>query len=171
MAYIFRKAEIHDSKTIWNILQKAILRRKEDNSPQWQNGYPNPEVVLDDIERGIGYVLSQNGFLIGYCAIWINDEPAYDLLEGQWLTNGDYGVFHRVAVSEDYLGQGMAQMMLNKIEEWALKHKVYSLRADTHEDNVAMRRIFDKLGYTYCGVVYFNGSPRNAFEKVLKTST
>jgi hypothetical protein len=31
-----------------------------------------------------------------------------------------------------------------------------------------MISIFEKAGYTYCGEVYFRGSPRKAFEKVLK---
>lgn len=164
----FRKTTAHDAPFIWDILHKAILRRKRDNSPQWQDGYPNPDVVNHDIDKGIGYVLTFDENIVAYCALWINDEPAYDLLEGQWLTEGDYVVFHRVAVSEDYLGKGMAQKLCLEIEEWAFKHEIYSLRADTHEDNVAMRRIFDKLGYTYCGLVYFRGSPRLAFEKVLE---
>lgn len=166
MDLTLRKAHPEDAPFIWDILHNAILRRKRDNSPQWQDGYPNPEVVKQDIDSGIGYVLSGNGIIMGYSAIWINNEPAYDNIDGQWLTKDDFVVFHRVAVAEQYLGQGVAQTMCRKIELWALKHEIYSLRADTHEDNVAMKRIFDKLGYTYCGVVYFRGSPRLAFEKV-----
>jgi hypothetical protein len=30
---------------IWIILQQAIARRKADGSNQWQDGYPNPEVI------------------------------------------------------------------------------------------------------------------------------
>ncbi|RYD75593.1 MAG: GNAT family N-acetyltransferase, partial [Sphingobacteriales bacterium] len=36
----FRPAQIEDQDTIWEILQGAIQRRKEDGSEQWQDGYP-----------------------------------------------------------------------------------------------------------------------------------
>jgi hypothetical protein len=38
---------------------------------------------------------------------------------------------------------------------------------DTNFDNLPMLNIFEKLGYTYCGEVYFRGSARRAYEKVL----
>jgi hypothetical protein len=31
--------------------QQAIARRKADGSNQWQDGYPNPEVILNDITK------------------------------------------------------------------------------------------------------------------------
>jgi hypothetical protein len=35
----------------FDILQQAIARRKADGSNQWQDGYPNPEVILNDITK------------------------------------------------------------------------------------------------------------------------
>ena len=62
--YLFRKAQISDIPEIWIILQKAIQRRKEEGSNQWQDGYPNPEVIQNDIEKesrwiGSGEVLME----------------------------------------------------------------------------------------------------------------
>ena len=34
-------------------------------------------------------------------------------------------------------------------------------------DNIPMLKIFDRLGYTYCGEVFLSGAPRKAYEKVL----
>ena len=75
---------------------------------------------------------------------------------------------HRVVVSDEYLGKGLAQRMFKYIEEYALENNIHSVKADTNFDNAAMLRIFEKNGYTYCGEVTFRGSPRKAFEKVLK---
>jgi len=58
MNYYFRKAELSEIASIWEILQQAIQRRKEDGSQQWQDGYPNPEVIQKDIEKGEGFVLA-----------------------------------------------------------------------------------------------------------------
>jgi GNAT superfamily N-acetyltransferase len=167
MNYLFRKANGQDASEIWSILEQAIARRKEDGSNQWQDGYPNPEVVQKDIEKGIGFVLTNNDTILGYTAILINDEPEYEKIVGKWITNGDFVVYHRVAISENYLGKGLAKKMFSFIEEFALSNKIYSLKADTNFDNIPMLKIFEKTGYKYCGEVYFRGSPRKAFEKVL----
>ena len=167
MNYNFRKASLSDINPIWDILQQAIVRRKNDGSNQWQDGYPNLEVVQKDIEKESGYVLTEGESIVGYIAVLINDEPAYEKIEGEWLTNNDFVLFHRVAISENYLGKGLAKMMINYIEDFAVENKINSIKADTNFDNFAMLNIFEKLGYKYCGQVYLRGNPRRAFEKVL----
>lgn len=170
MNYHFRKAELSEIAPIWEILQQAIIRRKEDGSKQWQDGYPNPEVVQKDIEQGEGFVLVNGGTIIGYSAVLINDEPAYAEIEGNWLSNDDFVVIHRVAISEKYLGKGLAKMIIKNIEDFALSNNIYSIKADTNFDNTAMIKIFENSGYAYCGEVYFRGSSRKAYEKVLVKS-
>lgn len=167
MNYHFRKAELSEIAPIWEILQQAIQRRKKDGSNQWQDGYPNPEVVEKDIQKGEGFVLVDGATIIGYSAVLLNDEPAYGNIEGKWLTNGNFVVLHRVAISENYLGKGLAKMILKKTEDFALSNNIYSIKADTNFDNIAMMKIFESSGYAYCGEVYFRGSPRKAYEKVL----
>lgn len=165
--YSFRLAKAEEVNAIWDILQEAIDRRKADGSAQWQDGYPNLQVVAKDIERDAGYVLVEEDRLVGYCALFIDDEPAYDDIQGNWLTDGSFVVFHRVAVSKDYVGKGIAQQLLLHIESFARDREIPSLRADTNFDNAAMLRIFEKLNYQYCGEVVFRGGSRKAFEKIL----
>lgn len=170
MEYFFRKADTDDQPQIWDILRQAILRRKRDGSNQWQDGYPNEEVISKDIANEEGYVLTDGTTIVGYSAVLINDEPAYANIEGQWLTNSDFVVVHRIAVSENHLGKGLAKKILGFIEEFALHNNVYSIKADTNFDNAAMITIFEKSGYVYCGEVYFRGYSRRAYEKVLADS-
>ena len=165
--YHFRKATESDTSTIWGILQYAIQLRKKDGSSQWQDGYPNPNIVQNDIEKGAGFVMTDGKAIVGYCSVLINDEPQYATIEGSWLSNSDFVVFHRVAISESYVGKGLSKKMLQYIEEFALTNNIYSIKADTNYDNIAMLKIFEKAGYVYCGEVYFRGTPRKAFEKTL----
>jgi GNAT superfamily N-acetyltransferase len=167
MAYELRKAKPEEQDVIWEILQHAIERRKQDGSNQWQDGYPNPAVVRNDIEKGYGFVLAEGDAIAGYCAILVNDEPAYQGIEGQWLTDGDFVVYHRVAISPDHLGKGLAQEMIRQIHGVALEQQIHSVKVDTNFDNAGMLKILEKMGYVYCGEVYFRGSARKAFEKVL----
>ena len=167
MNYHFKKAELSDIIPIWTILKDAIARRKQDGSSQWQDGYPNPEVLQKDIEKGQGFILVLGETIIGYCAILINQEPAYETIEGNWITNNDFVVVHRIAIATNHLGKGYAKMIMKHIENFALNNTIYSIKVDTNFDNIAMIKIFENSGYVYCGEVYFRGSPRKAYEKVL----
>jgi GNAT superfamily N-acetyltransferase len=168
MSYSFRKATLNETPQIWEILKDAIARRKRDGSDQWQNGYPSVTSIEMDIAKDTAYVLIDGDTIIGYCAVLVNDEPEYANIKGKWLTNGDFVVYHRVAISENYLGRGLAQKMLRCIEDIAIAKNIKSIKADTNYDNIGMLRIFEKLGYAYCGEVTFRGSSRKAFEKVLE---
>ena len=142
MNYHFRKAELSEIAPIWEILQHAIQRRKEDGSTQWQDGYPNPEVVQKDIEKEEGFVLLEGETIIGYTAVLINNEPAYQNIEGHWLSNGDFVVVHRVAIAEKYLGKGLAKMILKYVENFEASNNIYSIKADTNFDNTQLRKVF-----------------------------
>jgi len=163
-----RKATTNDSPVIREIIQYAIAQRKKDGSQQWQDGYPNEQTIADDIYNGYGYVLTSGNKVYAYAAIIFDKEPAYEAIEGKWLTGGDYVVVHRVAVAGHAAGKGMATEVFNRIETLAVEKGVYSIKVDTNFDNAPMLRILEKLHYTYCGEVFFRGAARKAFEKILK---
>lgn len=166
--YTFRLAEPADAHKIWDIIAQAILRRKEEGSSQWQDGYPNLQVINDDISEKAGYVLCADEQVVGYIALKVNDEPEYARLKGTWLTDDDFLVMHRVAIHEQFLGKGLAKRLLQNAEDVAREKQINSIKADTNYDNKAMLHIFESLGYVYCGEVTFRGTNvRMAFEKVL----
>jgi len=162
-----RKAEIEDRDTIWNILQQAIERRRQDGSTQWQQGYPNLDTVESDIAKGFGYVMTVDGEIAVYSALILNDEPAYSTIEGAWLSNGEFVVVHRVAVDEKFAGQGMVKKLFDYIEEFTKSNGIQSVKVDTNYDNTAMLKILEGKGYSYCGEVCLAGGMRKAFEKII----
>jgi len=166
--YTFRKALLEEAEDIWLIIQDAISKRREEGSTQWQDGYPNLEVVRQDINKGYGYVsLNKEKELTGYLALIFDGEPAYDLIKDQWLTNRPFSVVHRIAVSQDKYVKGQATWMLQVAEKISVKEGYLSMKIDTNFDNIAMLRVLEKMGYTYCGEVYLRGNARKAFEKKL----
>ena len=162
---ILRKATYSELPLIWNILQQAIEQRKSDGSDQWQNGYPNEQTVYDDITNGYAYVLTDNHEIIAYAAIIFGVEPAYEEINGKWLTHAHSAVVHRVAVLNAVKGKGIATHLFKMIEDLCREHNVFSIKVDTNFDNAPMLRILDKLNYTYCGEIFFCGAPRKAYEK------
>nr|WP_018676773.1 GNAT family N-acetyltransferase [Riemerella columbina] len=163
----FNLATIEDIDEIWQLLQLGIEKRRRERSNQWQDGYPNLETVKRDVNHQCGFVLKDNEVLLAYMALIKNNEPAYQNIEGQWLSDGDFVVLHRLIVNPNYAGQGLAKKAMLWAEDWAKQQQIDSLKVDTNFDNEAMLHIFKTLGYTYCGKVYFRGSPRQAFEKRL----
>jgi len=162
-----RKAEIKDRDIIWNILQQAIERRKQDGSTQWQQGYPNLGTVESDIEKGFGYVMTVDDEIAVYTALILNDEPAYSTIEGAWLSDEEFVVVHRVAIDEKFAGKGLAKKLFDHIEDFTREQGIQSIKVDTNYDNIAMLKILESKGYSYCGEVFLAGGMRKAFEKII----
>jgi GNAT superfamily N-acetyltransferase len=167
MNFKFEKATLTQIHQIWEILQQAILRRKKDGSKQWQDGYPNEEIVKSDIEKGFAYVLMFDEEIVGYAAVIFNDEPAYVDIKGSWLSNDEFIVIHRIAISDKQSGKGLAKLIMKFTEDLALNNNIYSVKVDTNFDNIAMLKTFERSGYTYCGEVMLRDGLRKAFEKKL----
>lgn len=165
--YKLRIADESDQQKIWEILQEGILKRKEEGSKQWQDGYPNEGTVSKDILDQVGYVLEVNNEIAAYTALIFDKEPAYEIPEVNWTTHGNYAVVHRVTVSKEFVGQGIAKKLFAEVEKVVKSNQIFSIKVDTNYDNIAMLKILEKLDYHYCGEVLLRGSTRKAFEKVL----
>lgn len=162
-----RKAQPADAQIIWQILKDAIYQRKLDGSAQWQNGYPNPDTVQNDIAKSIGYVYTQNDEIIAYAAIVFDEDPNYKNIDGEWLTTGKYANIHRIATAKNKKKKGIATQLLNDIADLVAAQNIDSIKIDTNFDNQPMLHILKKLNYIYCGEVMVQGAPRKAFEKIL----
>lgn len=165
---IFRRAESADIEAAWSIMQSAIRRLGEAGVDQWQHGYPNRERVVRDVEERIGWVLCEEESVVAYGAMVLTGEPAYaDIADGEWLTReGDYAVVHRMCVAERCLGRGYGRRFMAEAEREAARSK-RSMRVDTHADNRVMQHLMPDMGYTYCGIIYFESRYLTAFEKIL----
>ena len=53
----FRKAITEDLETLTELVDSAVAAMKADGIDQWQKGYPNKEILTEDIRRGSMYVL------------------------------------------------------------------------------------------------------------------
>ncbi len=140
---------------------------------QWQNGYPDLEVIKRDIARGESYVYEEGGEGLATFAMLKTKEPTYDhIYEGAWQSADDapYTAIHRFAIAVRARGRGIAGEILAFAKEYAHGNNKVSLRIDTHEGNIVMRRMLEKNGFCYCGVIYLeNGDSRVAYEKLLNT--
>lgn len=164
-----RKGEKKDVPGIMAIINAAKSFFRENGIDQWQKGTPDEKMVENDIKNGESYVVADGDKVLATCMISLRGEPTYGkLYNGKWLSDGSYGVIHRVAVAPGSKKSGLASFMIKQAEIITLSAGFTSLRADTHENNVPMRNMLEKNGFVYCGgIILSDGSPRRAYEKIL----
>ncbi|MEI6580442.1 MAG: GNAT family N-acetyltransferase [Eubacteriales bacterium] len=164
-----RKSAADDINAIMKIIEQAQANFKKAGIDQWQDGYPNRETVLKDIDNEESYVLIKNGEIAATGVVSFQKEEAYtQIYEGQWLSGGGYDVIHRVAVAQKYQGRQLSSAFMELAERLCRERGLRSVRADTHEQNLPMQTVLKNNGFQYCGIVYLkSGAKRLAFEKVI----
>jgi hypothetical protein len=165
--FVWRLAEKKDVDKIVEIIAGAVKRLAQAGINQWQNGYPNREVVIADIEKGVGRVVCKGDEILIYGAVVYSGEKAYDDLKGgAWLMEThDYATIHRVCVVNNGVGKGYGKIFMTFAED-EVKKTFRSIRIDTHPDNKIMQSMVESLNYSYCGTVMYE-SLRLAYEKLL----
>ena len=163
----FRQAKILDLPEIMRIIEDAVGRMLSEGKCQWNETYPRDEHILADIHNGVGYVLEENGKLIAYGAVVFTGEPAYDHLEGDWLTDGRYVVVHRIAVDMQAQSRGVGRRFLASVEHLASERGIGGFRIDTNFDNDRMLALLDRCGFEFTGLIHYPTGERRAFEKLI----
>lgn len=166
-----RKSTTTDLPAILEIIADAQRYLASLNINQWQDGYPNEAQILQDIANHDSYVVTNNeGEIMCTSVCTTRHETTYDQIEGAWLTSaqGNYGVIHRIAVSDKFRKHGLARFVFGYYEEVLKNDAVSSLKVDTHRENLGMQKLLKSMGYKYCGVIILNsGAERLAFEKLV----
>ena len=157
---MIRKATEQDIPATMKLFTAAkFIMRSSGNLTQWEDGYPNEEIVRSDISKGGAHIIERNGQTVGYFALLQSPEPTYSSIQGKWLDDAaPYYVIHRIASSPESHG------VFKEIIEYALSVSG-NLRIDTHRDNHIMRHLIEKAGFSYCGVINLaDGSERLAYQ-------
>ena len=169
MNIILRKATLSDYDDSWSAIAYGKKTMFDNGRHQWTDDYPSPALIHRDIEVGQGYVLTVDGKVAAYGVIVLNGEPEYkNLKDGEWLTNEDYYVVHRMAVAASFRGKGMGKAFFLSLAEHCKVTNIHSIKVDTNHDNVEMLHLLPSIGFKRCGIIdYADHGTRIAFELVV----
>lgn len=168
---MIRLAKEKDINEILEVINEGKKTLAEKKIAQWGNGYPGREVIMKDIENNEFYVMELDGELVAVMSLITEPDSSYDTLRGEAWQRVSYTAVHRLAVSREYMGNGYAQMMLEFAIEKTAELGYESMRIDTHQDNLAIIKIAEKLGFEYRGIISFeNGGTGVAYEKLIDRS-
>lgn len=137
---------------------------------QWDNNYPNAEVLTHDIHHQKLWLAEVDGEVAGISAITTDQDPEY--AEVGWDLSETAIVTHRLAVSPHFRSRGIAEALMRKAEQEAIRRNIKTLRVDTNSENTATQKLFPKLGYTFAGEIGLSYRPALRFycyEKRLDT--
>lgn len=171
MMPIFRRAEQRDLDGVLRVVAEARAFMRSLGIDQWQDGYPEANTLMADIEIGQLYVFEAQEGVCAVAALSLLPEAIYADIEGAWRSEGRYLTIHRMALDDAHRGGGLAGRMLEQALRIALESDCVSVRVDTHRGNAAMRRFLEKNGFVQCGLVRYvvkAGDPvRVAYEKLI----
>lgn len=163
-----RKAQAEDTGEIMELISKCVQVMQAGGSDQWDENYPNLEVISQDIERGTLYTYIDNDAIAG---IIVLDEQPHELYrEIKWSQEqGRHLIMHRLAVHPEVQGKGIARKLIAFSEEYARSQGYSSIRMDTYSKNTRVLALYPSLGYERRGEVFFPNRTLSfpVFEKVL----
>ena len=164
-----RRADDCDADRINEMFGEARRFMADQGIDQWQDGYPAPELIQKDIAEGKRYVVCENDRILATVGIFLEDEPDYAEIDGAWINDSAYASIHRICVDNSVKGIGLGGVMVRACEEICRHNKRRNIRCDTHADNKPMRRMLEKNGFVYCGVIHLStGEPRVAYQKKMR---
>ena len=158
-----RKAVFDDLDQIMRVYQAAkAYMVKSGNKGQWINGYPDRQLIRDDIENGYCFVTyereGEEEQIFGVFAFILGEDPTYrEIEDGKWLNEAPYGTIHRIG--SDGRKNGVFDCAFS-----FCRKQIPNIRIDTHQDNLTMQHLVEKAGFQKCGTIYVaDGSPRIAY--------
>lgn len=169
-----RKASESDIDDIMLIVRQARNYLRKYRVDQWQGEYPDEKSFLGSMQRGECHVMLYGERVAGVFCLSAEPEQCYDdITDGKWRCEGRYCTIHRSAVSAEFRGTSMSDMLIAQAERLAVEAGAESMRVDTHRKNKAMQGLLRRMGYSYRGNVKVDSEPghdpaRQAFEKALK---
>ncbi|USS88211.1 GNAT family N-acetyltransferase [Fructilactobacillus hinvesii] len=151
-----RKATEKDLDDISEIINAGRGFLKEQGIDQWQGSYPSRDDIKRDVDNGIAYVLEVDGKVAGSATLHLGIDPDYlEMEEGEWEHGSEahYSAIHRVAVSNNYRGQGLAYKLISGLLTISSLLGFKDVRIDTHPKNEGMQHIILASGFTKRGII------------------
>ncbi len=163
-----KKAKIADLFKIMEMYTSCVNGMIKNNIDQWDETYPNNEIIQKDIEFGTYYIADINGSIVGGINIDQEQDPTY--LEVDWKDKtSSFLVVHRLAVKEEFWNQKIGKKLMDFAENLVLEKKLKSIRLDTYSNNPQAINFYKKLGYNQLGAINLKPNKKHyyCFEKLL----
>ena len=166
---IIRKANKEDLENIMKMYKSCVKGMLENGIDQWDDTYPNTEIINEDLNVGTYYVAEIDGTIIGGVNIDKNQDNTYLTLD--WEDKSDsFLVVHRLGVKEEFWNKKIGKDLMLFTENLVIEKGLKSIRLDTYSGNPKAMKFYRRLGYSELGTIDLkpNKNKYFCFEKIIK---
>lgn len=166
---IIRKANKTDLDNIMKMYKSCIKGMLENGIDQWDDAYPNTEIISQDLNVGTYYVAEMDETIIGGINIDNNQDDTY--LHLDWEDKSDsFLVVHRLGVKEEFWNKKIGKNMMLFSEKLVIEKGLKSIRLDTYSGNPKAMEFYRRLGYSELGTIDLKPDKDKyyCFEKIIK---
>lgn len=150
MDILFRQAQENELEEIYHIFVLAIESMIQHNIFQWDELYPDKEILKQDIKKKQLYIGLSNKKIV--CAYVLNQECDEQYNNGNWqYPEAQYCVIHRLCVNPEAQNKGIGTLTMEYIEKEVIKAGVSSIRLDAFTQNPYAIQLYKKLDYHVVG--------------------
>ena len=164
-----RKAKISDLDNIMLMYKSCVKGMIVNNIDQWDETYPNIEVISKDIIEKTYYIAEIDKEIIGGINIDKLQDKTY--LDINWEDKSNsFLVVHRLAVKEEFWNKKIGKHLMIFTEKLIIENGLNSIRLDTYSGNPKAMNFYRKLGYGELGTIDLkpNKNKYHCFEKIIK---
>lgn len=138
----------------YSILDQCRKELSKNGIQQWTEHYPTQDSIAADIRNAEGYIYSEKGMILAYMQICERQDPEYEEIDWEIETDRVLSV-HRLAVSPQMQGKGIASKMMDYAETSARALNFDVIRLDAFSKNKLALDFYQKRNYYICGKTYF----------------
>jgi ribosomal protein S18 acetylase RimI-like enzyme len=160
------RAEEKDALEVMDLITRCKLGMRGKGIFQWDDIYPNIEVVLADARGGTLFVIREGGRCVA--SVSVNDSQPAEYAALPWkCRDGRAFVIHRLCVDPEFEGRGLGRRLMGFSEERARLEGGTSLRLDAYTGNPRAIQLYERGGYERIGQTFFPRRPLpfDCFEK------
>lgn len=155
-----------DVPALMTLTKACVTKMRELGIDQWDDVYPNEELIAADVAAGTVHVLRSDEGLIG--CVTIDDKPDPNWKGLAWTTP-DEGIaaVHRLMIDPTQQGRGLAKALMIHAESVGRSSGAHTIRLDAFTQNAPSLKLYEGLGYSRTGTAQMRKGAFIGFEKVL----
>ena len=147
---IYSKANTNQINEVFSVFSAAIINMEKQEIHQWDEIYPDKEIIAEDIARNQMYIGKIDN-KITVCFV-LSEEYDEEYKNGKWQwPDARFCIIHRLCVSPDFQNRGIAAETLKYIENLCKSQGYDSIRLDCFTENPYSRKLYEKAGYSVVG--------------------
>lgn len=136
-----KKEDVVECRKLADFANELMLSR---GNPQWSCGYPQIEILYNDVELKRLYVVEDNEELVAMIVIQKEKDDTYE--KYNFWTDGPYISVHRIVSKRSGLGRYLINMAIEEAKKIGV-----NVRLDTHVKNIDMQKLVKSLGFILVG--------------------